>query len=144
MLWHSTLPRMGIGFLDTTSFPCYQAVYDGIIYAIAIWSNPVSRSLPQHEWMELRRFAIAPDAPKNTASRMLSIMVRLIGKRFLSVVKLISYHDIENHKGTIYKACGWTPTIINKDGEWNRPSRKRPVAQRPGPKQRWEKDMGRA
>ena len=49
--------------------------------------------------------AIASDAPKYTATRMLSIMVKRIKKEFPDIVRLISYQDTEVHKGTIYKAA---------------------------------------
>jgi hypothetical protein len=72
--WHSILPRFGTGFIKDQRFPSYAAVHDGVIYAVAIWSNPAARKLPQVTWMELRRMAVAPDAPRNTPSRMLRIM----------------------------------------------------------------------
>lgn len=61
MLWHSRLPRLGTGCIKRMPFLCYGAVYEGRIYAIAIFSNPVARNLPQHTWLELRRLAVAPD-----------------------------------------------------------------------------------
>lgn len=76
--WHSRLPRMGTGFIKTMPFLCFAAVFGGRAFAVAIWSNPVARNLPQRQWLELRRLAIAPDAPRFTASRMLSVMARLI------------------------------------------------------------------
>jgi hypothetical protein len=85
----------------------YIAEFDGVAYAVAMWSNPVARLLPQLAWLELRRLAIADDAPKNTASRFIAWMVRDIRKRFPGVERLISYQDCESHKGTIYKASGW-------------------------------------
>lgn len=137
-LWHSRLPRFGTGFIDNQPFLCYAATFGGMIYAVAIWSNPVARNLPQTAWMELRRLAIGP-APKNTASRMLAIMARLIRRKRPLVVRLVSYQDLGVHTGTIYRAAGWVPTIVNADGNWNRPGRSRPVAQSVASKQRWEK-----
>ena len=101
--WHSQLPLIGA----SRGRVFYSAEFCGVVYAVSMWSNPVARMLPQLEWLELRRFAIAPDAPRNTASRMLSWMKKDIKKRFPDVVKLISYQDIEVHTGGIYKASGW-------------------------------------
>jgi len=101
--WHSRLPLIGA----SVGRVFHIAEFNGIAYAVAMWSNPVARLLPQLAWMELRRFAIAPDAPKNTASRMLSWMVRDVRRRFPEVVRLISYQDCDVHEGTIYKAAGW-------------------------------------
>ncbi len=147
-LWHSRLPIFDTGFC--LNGWAYAASFEGVFYAVAIWSNPVAASLPQHEYLELRRFAIANDAPKNTASRMLAVMSRLIVKDFPKVIKMISYQDEETHAGTIYKAAGWVVGSKHKGGSWNRPNAKNSNGKprtRPdlnaatGPKTRWEKDI---
>ncbi len=150
MAWHSRLPIYSTGFC-LNSLVSYGAVFDETVYAIAIWTNPVSPALPQKEWLELRRMAIAPDAPKNTASRMLGVMARLIRVKFPKVKKLISYQDEEFHRGTIYKAAAWRPGSRHKGGSWDRPNavnswngkpRTRPdLNNAVGPKIRWEKDI---
>jgi hypothetical protein len=135
--WHSRLPRFG-------RFACraaYVAEHDGIFYAVAIWTNPLSHKLPQMEWLELNRLAVASDAPKNTASRMLAWMARDIRKRLPGVVRLVSYQDTEVHAGTIYRAAGWEPTRLSEGDTWDRPSRPRSVPQSAAPKQRWEKGI---
>jgi hypothetical protein len=139
--WHSRLPRFGTGFIDNQPFLCFGAVHDEVYFAVAIWSNPVARNLPQREWLELRRLAVAPGAPRNTASRMLGVMPRLIRRLRPEVVRLVSYHDTAVHTGGIYRAAGWKPTTLNADGNWNRPGRSRPLAQSTAPKQRWEKAL---
>lgn len=136
--WHRTMPRLGTGFIKRQPFPSFGALYEGRLYAVAIWSNPVARNLPQHTWLELRRLAIAPDAPRHTASWMLKWMRRLLRESHPHVRRLISYHDLSEHKGTIYRAAGWRPTTINRDGNWTRKRRPRPSAQSVAPKQRWE------
>jgi hypothetical protein len=138
-LWHSRLPRMGTGFIDNQPFLCFGAVFGGRYYAAAIWSNPVARNLPQDSWLELRRLAVAPDAPRNTASRMLRVMALLVRRFRPGVVRLVSYQDTEVHTGGIYRAAGWAKTVVNPDGNWDRPNRSRPKAQSAAPKQRWEK-----
>lgn len=102
-LWHSRFPNTGGG----GSRVSYVAEFDGLFYAAAIWTNPTSPKLPQLEWLMLKRFAIASDAPKNTASRMMGWMIRDIRMRFPEVRTLVSYSDPDTHEGTIYKACGW-------------------------------------
>ncbi len=138
-LWHSRLPRYGRGFIKNQTDLCYGASYGGIWYAVAIWSNPVARNLPQQTWLELRRFAIAPDAPKNAASRLLAVMVRLVRTAKPLVERVVSYQDTESHTGCIYRAAGWSSTILSAGGEWDRPSRRLPKAQSISPKRRWEK-----
>lgn len=137
--WHSRLPEF------RTACKCrvyYGAECGGLWYAVAAWSHPVARLLPQ-SWMELRRLAIADDAPKNTATRMLGWMVRDIKKRFPDVERLISYQDTEVHTGCIYAGAGWKKTKRSEGDEWNRPNRFRDVVQSSAPKQRWELEITR-
>ena len=141
-LWHSRLPLVG----PTGFRVVYGAEFDSLFYAVAAWSNPVARLLPQLEWIELRRLAIAPDAPKNTASRMLGWMIRDIRKRFPDAMRAISYQDCDVHKGTIYKAAGWQQAKGYRScrrpwkGTWC-DSRKRAgrTNQAVAPRMRWEK-----
>ena len=55
--------------------------------------------------------AIAEDAPKNTASRMLGWMRRYI-KKHLQHISLLFPQDTDVRDGTIYKASGWI--VANK------------------------------
>jgi hypothetical protein len=141
-IWHSRLPRFGTGFIRNQPYLCFAAHYRGVIYAIAIWSNPVARMLPQREWLELRRLAVAPDAPRNTPSRMLSVMARIIRRIRPDVKNLISYQDMTAHTGAIYRAAGWRATTIRGRGQWTCPSRPRPPSQSSAPKRRWERWIG--
>ena len=105
-LWHSSLPDYNTGYL-ATSVICFGAIYKNYYFASAIWHNSSSPAFTNKPWLELRRMAISPEAPKNTASRMIKIMAKTIKKDFLWVVKLISYQDTSIHLGVIYKASGW-------------------------------------
>lgn len=140
-LWHSRLPRIGTGCIRNMPFLCFAATFEDVVYAIGIWSNPVARNLPQDTWLELRRLAVGPQRPRNTCSRMLAIMRRLIRKERPKIQNLISYQDLGIHTGTIYKAAGWKPTVINRDGNWTRAKRPRPRAQSETAKQRWERSV---
>jgi hypothetical protein len=138
--WHSRLPAF-------TSPPerclAMGAEYEGIYYASAIWSPPLARMLNHQGIYELRRLAIAPDAPKQTASRMLRVMRLLIQRRKPDLKRLISYQDTGVHTGTIYKAAGWKEARTDRGGEWARPQigrHNRPV-QAATPKVRWEYEL---
>lgn len=137
--WHSRLPKIGNSHFRI----CYCAQFNNIFYAVAAWSNPVARLLPQLTWLELRRFAIAEDAPRFTASRMLGWMARDINKRFPEVERLISYQDLNVHTGTIYAASNWKraenfkPCARGGTGWGNRP-RKGRTNQAVAPRMRWE------
>ncbi len=140
-LWHSRLPIITFNnIIGVGMHICFVAEYANRFYATAIYSAPISRHLNDRATLELRRLAIAPDAPKNSASRILAITRRLIRKRMPHIKKLISYQDTEVHTGTIYRADGWTPTILNTGGEWKDCKRgfKNNKAQTAAPKQRWE------
>lgn len=86
---------------------------DSEVYAVAPWNNPSARTLPTH-WLELRRMACAPDAPKFTASRFLAGMVDWFRANCPDREKCISYQDTAVHKGTIYKAAGWVAEAGSK------------------------------
>jgi len=141
-LWHSRLPDIA----NYQNCDCYGAIYKNYYFAIAMWSIPSARALNGRNWWELRRMAIAPDAPKNTASRMLKIMAQLIKKEKPQITKLISYQDTDVHCGTIYKASGWVVGNVGKrideTKKWNnwktRAGRKN---QSTAPKIRWEKQI---
>ena len=140
--WHSRLPLVGASHFRV----CYCGEAFNLLYAVAAWSNPVARLLPQLTWLELRRFAIADDAPRFTASRMLGWMRRDIKARFPAVERLISYQDLDAHQGTIYKAAGWTqaenytPRARGWIGWGNRP-RKGRTNQAVAPRMRWELEV---
>ena len=119
--WHSRLPK-------TQSGPwqfAFAAHYSDVIYGVALWHNPSARMLPHH-WLELRRFAIAPDAPHRAASWMLGAMVKWFEKNHPEREKAISYQDEGVHKGTIYAAAGWRKAFRTaarvRDRSANRPS----------------------
>lgn len=138
--WHSRVPEITWG--GTACSPCYAATHENIVYAIAMWSCPIAgnRIKDGFRCLELRRMAIASDAPKNTASRFLSIMVSEIRKARPDVIRLISYQDTEVHKGTIYKASGWTLERQTEFVPWSVTGRKghgKLDYQAPSPKNRW-------
>jgi hypothetical protein len=137
--WHSRLPKIGNSHFRV----CYAAQCNNVYYAVAAWSNPIARLLPQQTWLELRRLSIAEDAPRFTASRMLGWMRRDIRVRFPEVVRLISYQDLEVHAGTIYKAAGWKQAENFKPRArgcigWGTRPRKGRTNQSVAPRMRWE------
>lgn len=142
LLWHSRLPVIAkSNILRTKRNLCLGAEYLGIWYASIILSDPVARAFNDKPWMELRRMAIAPDAPPNTGSRLLKVIVSIIKRRMPEVEKIISYQDESVHCGTIYKAAGWNPTFVGGTS-WNNKVRKRIDGPAAGsPKTRWEKAL---
>ena len=140
-IWHSRFPRIDwSNVVRNKDYICYIAEKDAICYATAIWSSPIAgnRMKGASEILELRRMAIAPDAPRNTASRMLKLMRKDIRRRFPHIRKLISYQDTEVHSGTIYKASGWVAGAESKGVSWQCSSRNRNIDQSTAKKVRWE------
>lgn len=117
--WHSRLPDCKSAFEGWF----YGAKFDYEWWAVAWWSKPVARVYNGLGYAELRRFAIRPGAPTNTASRMLGFMARDIRKTMPTVCKLISYQDADVHTGTIYKASNWMRENIgqrvDESKQWN-------------------------
>jgi len=123
---------------------CYGARYDNDeLYAVAIWSSPVAanRMKNSEKILELRRFAIKDNSPNNTGSRLLSIMRKKIKHDLPEINLLISYQDEESHKGTIYKAAGWSPTVSSNGISWTTQKRKRNLEQTQARKTRWEMSL---
>jgi hypothetical protein len=106
---------------------------------VGIWSSPVAqnRFKDGRKILELRRMALSDKCPKNTASRMLGVMVSLIRRKFPDIYRLISYQDTVVHKGTIYKASGWVLASQNEFISWGG-KRKRNKDQSTARKNRWE------
>jgi hypothetical protein len=142
--WHSRLPKVVAGNIyRNRHYVCYGAEFQGTYFAVGIWSSPVAanRFKNGNNILELRRLAIAPDAPFNTATRMLKIMRLDIKKRFPNVTRLISYQDTEVHQGTIYKAAGWNSTATSEGISWSATGRKRNTDQTLATKVRWEFEL---
>ena len=143
--WHSRFPNIHwSNVVRNKRYICFAAKFEGVYFAVAIWSSPIAGNRLKDGWLllELRRMAICEQAPKNTASRMLSWMRKDISKRFPEIIRLISYQDTGVHLGTIYKASGWKlVNTMSKEVDWNSSNRKRNKPQSDAPKVRWELDL---
>ena len=137
-IWHSRLPNaIKSNMQRVKHLVCFGAEFAGRFYQVSIFTDPVARMLNGNNWIELRRMAIANDAPPNTASRSLRIMRLLIQKKWPHLQRMISYQDCDVHTGTIYLAAGWQRETENLSGNWIRDNRDRRIAQAPGRKLRW-------
>ena len=114
-----------------------------MVCGVGIWSSPVAqnRFANGREMLELRRLAIANDAPPNTATRAISLMQDDIKKAMLDIKRLISYQDTSVHKGTIYKASNWVIGAETPFIDWSTTKRKRNTIQSDASKIRWEYDI---
>jgi hypothetical protein len=142
------LPRTDLGnILCGTTTVCYGALFAGQWFAVALWSQPIIRSLCDGHTIELRRLAIGESAPKNTASRMLGFMAKAIPRRFPQITRAVSYLAVDVHAGTIYRAAGWQPVgdiVAARPQRFtgvNRKTRATAPLQTNSRKQRWEKQL---
>ena len=144
-LWHSRLPKTNMGnLLRNRHAVFFAAVYELNIYAVAMWTTPVSanRMTNGFDMLELRRLAIAPDAPRYTATWMLGKMIKSIKKSMPDIIKLISHQDTEVHTGTIYAAANWRLEVTTKYRPWNTGTRVRTsIVQSKADKNRWAYEL---
>lgn len=137
--WHSRLPNTQKGnLIRNKHFIFFGAEYKDHCFASAIWTTPVANNrLSSNEvWLELRRLAIAPDAPKFTATWMIAKMIKQIKNKYPEITKLISYQDTDVHIGTIYAASNWIKEGQSKGMDWNL-TRDRKASQSTSDKVRW-------
>jgi hypothetical protein len=115
---------------------CFKVILDGRIVGAAIFGLPGMRDtlekyseFGKYRLVELRRFCMIDDTPRNSESRSISIMLRALRKH--GIQRVLSYADPNyGHVGTIYKALGFaclgqTPScsvIIYKDRQVKRSS----------------------
>ncbi len=107
--WHYLA---GTGFLASYRFGVFYGGYNkGVItYGIPNAANlkGVYTQDTQHEYMELTRLALAPELPKNSASRVIGVSLRLLKQREPNLKGVVTYADTEQgHEGTIYKATNF-------------------------------------
>lgn len=144
--WHSRFPKIDwSNVVRNRYYACYVLEAAGVAYGVAIWSSPIAanRLKDGQRLLELRRLALAPECPKNTATWMLARMQEDITQRFPEVIRLISYQDTAVHFGTIYKAANWTMANVQEEEvKWDGP-RKRNQEQSTAPKARWEMQIKR-
>jgi hypothetical protein len=115
---------------------CFKVTLDGELVGAAIFGLPGMREtlekyseFGKYKLVELRRFCMIDDTPRNSESRSISIMLRALRKH--GVQRVLSYADpTYGHVGTIYKALGFTclgqtpscSVIIYKDQQIKRSS----------------------
>jgi hypothetical protein len=93
---------------------CFKVLVGERIVGAAIFGIPGMRETlakysegGKYNLLELRRFCMVDETPRNSESRVLSIMLRTLRKH--GVQRILSYADPNfGHVGTIYKALGFT------------------------------------
>ena len=90
---------------------CFSAKVDGVIVGGAIFGKPAGKGVAEKysdglPLLELRRFVMEDEAPKNSETKCLAIMLRRLRKE--GIRKILSYADPAfGHRGTIYRTAGF-------------------------------------
>jgi hypothetical protein len=80
---------------------------EGRVVGCAIFGKPMSRHYDS-DTLELRRFVLVQEMPKNTESFFLSKCLKWIQKNDRSIVRIVTFADPnQGHEGTIYKASNF-------------------------------------
>ena len=116
-LWHSTHPAPA-GWKVS-----FMAVYKGDVVGVSIWGRPVARLEDQVSTLEHIRMALAPYAPRNTASWFIAQNRKWIRDNMPHVKRIISYIDESNHTGITYRADNWKTIYSGKKNDSNWKSR---------------------
>lgn len=112
-LWHSALPNLPYRTAQWGDLVEPLAISDGQggVYAVSLVTRPIAANRmrwPLDHLAELRRLAVAPYAPKFTATRSLRLIRQSIKSGHPDICTLVSYQATDVHSGTIYKADNWT------------------------------------
>lgn len=138
--WHSLLPHIPPSNIQRNKHAvCFALVVGGWAHAVAIYTSPVSRHLSDGVTLELRRLAIAPTCPKNTATWFMARCEKRIRAMWPEIARLVSYQDTSAHTGTIYKAGNWCVGAETPYRPWVTGKRARAPSQTKSKKIRWEK-----
>lgn len=86
----------------------FELLVSGQVKGVAIFGLPLSRH-EKNGVLELRRFCLVPDMPKNTSSYFLSKCLKWLRKNDPTIHKVITFADpAQGHVGTIYKATNFS------------------------------------
>ena len=103
------------------------ALTDGLnIYGVSTFGRPVARHEDQVTTLEHTRMALAPNAPRNSATRFMALCRKWIRENMPEVSRLISYVPSDRYTGITYRADNWRIVYENQveTATWkNRPGR---------------------
>jgi hypothetical protein len=107
--WHYSHSVFGV-----TTTVCFAVIHEDVVVGAAIFGLPAGTGVYEkysdhgkHKLLELRRFCLIDDLPKNAETRTLGVMLRQL--RYDGYERILSYADpAYGHQGTIYKAAGFT------------------------------------
>lgn len=86
---------------------CFALEYGGVVIGGAVYGPPRHAGAYGEGVTDLRRFALAEEAPRNTESFFLGRTLREIKAKNLASKVLTFADETQGHQGTIYKACNF-------------------------------------
>lgn len=112
--WQSDLPQLSEAAVTRTPpVVAFGAEYSGWLYAVAVWSAPISPRLNDDHTLELRRLAMCEAAPPDTASWMLDAMSRAIPEVCPEIRRLLAYDEFHEDGDVVYETAGWSATGVS-------------------------------
>jgi len=91
--------------------------YKEYVVGCAVFSRPVARLEDQEDTLELRRFVLLDECPRNSESYILGQLLKLLKREGWK--RFISYSDLEQgHSGIIYKATNWKCLGVVGGADW--------------------------
>lgn len=114
------------GKVASTGLLYFGAFLDDKLIGVAQWGRPINKYLHLkivektnwNDFLELNRLVCLDNTPKNTESRIISIMLKLIKKNAPQVKWVISFADATQcGDGTIYRASGFKLISITNSGQ---------------------------
>lgn len=96
-----------------TAEVCFKVLDGDRIVGAAIFGNPAGMGVlkkygenGKYRTSELRRFVLADECPRNSESKLIAVMLRILKKKGFQ--RILSYADpAAGHSGVIYKATGF-------------------------------------
>ena len=127
---HRHLPRLTGGIFAV-------AVQDdgGTVRGVGVWGHPA------RVWNGTGRGVIlrcATDGAPNACSMIYGALCR--AAKALGWTEAWTY-TLPDESGASLRAAGFERMGVSDGGEWDRPSRRRPLAQKPEPKVRWRRKL---
>lgn len=127
----------GIGRIAFGAFASDAPV--ALLVGVALFALPPNLNEDQHHTLELQRFVLLDEAPKNAESRFLGWCRRELRHRYPEVERLIAYADPNaGHRGTIYAASGFRYVGLSAPGGTTHGAERRGTPRARTQKHKWE------
>lgn len=88
---------------------------DGVrLLGVSTFGRPVARLEDQETTLEHTRMALAPDAPRCSATRFMALTRKWIRENMPEITRLVSYVPADKYTGITYRGDGWKIVYAEK------------------------------